>query len=73
MVKTFITVSTLSLFSSSEHNAFIKKTRSIGTSVMEANQNTTNANEKKDILPIENLIICEILFCGLATGVLTSL
>jgi hypothetical protein len=22
---------------------------------------------KKDILPTENLIICEILFCGLAT------
>jgi hypothetical protein len=38
-----------------------------GTSVMETNQNTTNINEKKDILPTEKLIICEIVFCGLAT------
>jgi hypothetical protein len=34
---------------------------------MEANQNTTNINGKKDILPREKLIICEIVFCGLAT------
>jgi hypothetical protein len=34
---------------------------------MEANQNSTNINEKKYILPIGKLIICEILFCGLAT------
>jgi hypothetical protein len=34
---------------------------------MEANQNTTNINEKKDILPTEKLIICETVFCGLAT------
>jgi hypothetical protein len=35
---------------------------------MKANQNTTNINnKKKDILPIEKLIICEIVFCGLAT------
>jgi hypothetical protein len=34
---------------------------------MEANQNSTNINEKKNILPIENLIICEIVFCGLVT------
>jgi hypothetical protein len=33
---------------------------------MEANQNTTNINEKH-ILPTEKLIICEIVFCGLAT------
>jgi hypothetical protein len=31
------------------------------TSVTEANQNTTNINEK------EKLIICKIVFCGLAT------
>jgi hypothetical protein len=34
---------------------------------MEANQNTTNINGKKDILPAEKLITCEIVFCGLAT------
>jgi hypothetical protein len=35
---------------------------------MEENQNTTNINEKKkNILPTEKLIICEIVFCGLAT------
>jgi hypothetical protein len=34
---------------------------------MEAKQNTTNINGKKDILPTEKLIICEIVFCGLAT------
>jgi hypothetical protein len=34
---------------------------------MEANQNTTNINLKKYILPTEKLIICEIVFCGLAT------
>jgi hypothetical protein len=33
-----------------------------GTSVMEANQNTTNINGKKDIFPTEKLIICEIVF-----------
>jgi hypothetical protein len=33
---------------------------------MEENQNTTNINEKKDILPTEKLIICEIVFRGLA-------
>jgi hypothetical protein len=38
-----------------------------GTSYMEENQNTTNVNGKKDILPTEKLIICEIVFCGLAT------
>jgi hypothetical protein len=27
---------------------------------MEVNQNTTTLNEKNDILPTENLIICEI-------------
>jgi hypothetical protein len=32
------------------------------TSVMEANQNATNLNGKKDILPTEKLIICEIVF-----------
>jgi hypothetical protein len=34
---------------------------------MEANQNTANLNGKKDILPTDELIICEIVFCGLAT------
>jgi hypothetical protein len=34
---------------------------------MEANQDTTNINGKKDIFPTEKLIICEIVFCGLAT------
>jgi hypothetical protein len=34
---------------------------------MEANQNTTNINGKKDIIPREKLIFCEIVFCGLAT------
>jgi hypothetical protein len=34
---------------------------------MKENQNTTNLNGKKDILPTEKLIICEIMFCGLAT------
>jgi hypothetical protein len=34
---------------------------------MEANQNITNISEKKDILPTEKLIICEIVFHGLAT------
>jgi hypothetical protein len=35
---------------------------------METNQNTTNINEKKkDILPTEKLIICEIMFYGLVT------
>jgi hypothetical protein len=34
---------------------------------MEAYQNTMNINGKKDILPTEKLIICEIVFCGLAT------
>jgi hypothetical protein len=35
---------------------------------MEADQNTTNIyRKKKDILPAEKLIICEIVFCGLAT------
>jgi hypothetical protein len=33
---------------------------------MEANQNTTIINKKK-ILPTEKLIVCEIVFCGLAT------
>jgi hypothetical protein len=33
---------------------------------MEANQNTTNINEKMTLLT-EKLIICEIVFCGLAT------
>jgi hypothetical protein len=37
-----------------------------GTSVMEANQNTTNIKEK-DILRTEELIICEIVFCRLVT------
>jgi hypothetical protein len=34
---------------------------------MEANQNTTNMNRIEVILPKERLIICEIVFCGLAT------
>jgi hypothetical protein len=34
---------------------------------MEGNQTITNINEIKDTLPTEKLIICEILFCGLAT------
>jgi hypothetical protein len=36
---------------------------------MEANQNTANINGRKDIfmLPTEKLIICENVFCGLAT------
>jgi hypothetical protein len=34
---------------------------------MEANQNTTKINEKKNILPTEKLIICEIVSCGLAS------
>jgi hypothetical protein len=34
---------------------------------MAANQNTTNINGKKHILPTEKLMICEIVFCGLAT------
>jgi hypothetical protein len=34
---------------------------------MEANQNTTNINEKEKTLPTQKLIICEIVFCGLAT------
>jgi hypothetical protein len=34
---------------------------------MEANQNTANINEKKDMLPTKKLIICEIVFCRLAT------
>jgi hypothetical protein len=35
---------------------------------MEANQNSTNINEKKkDILPTEKLITCETVYCGLAT------
>jgi hypothetical protein len=38
-----------------------------GTSVMEANQNTTNLNEKKKRLPTEKLITCEIVFSGLDT------
>jgi hypothetical protein len=33
---------------------------------MEENQNTTNINEK-NTLPTIKLIICEIVFCGLAT------
>jgi hypothetical protein len=33
---------------------------------MKANQNTTNINGK-DTMPTEKLIICEIVFCGLAT------
>jgi hypothetical protein len=33
---------------------------------MAANQNTTNIN-KNGIFPTEKLIICEIVFCGLAT------
>jgi hypothetical protein len=41
---------------------------------MEANQNTTNlSGKKKKTLPKEKLIICETVFCGLATRVLTSL
>jgi hypothetical protein len=36
-----------------------------GTSVMGANQNATNISGKRDILPTEKLIICEIVFCGL--------
>jgi hypothetical protein len=35
---------------------------------MEANQRTTNINKKNDTLPTEKLIICETVFCGLATG-----
>jgi CMP-2-keto-3-deoxyoctulosonic acid synthetase len=38
-----------------------------GTSIIEANQNTTNINGKKDILPKEKLIICEIVYRALAT------
>jgi hypothetical protein len=34
---------------------------------MEANQNTTNINETKEILPTEKPVTCEIVFCGLAT------
>jgi hypothetical protein len=34
---------------------------------MEVNQNTTNINEKKNLLPTEKLIICETVFCELAT------
>jgi hypothetical protein len=34
---------------------------------MEANQNTTSVNEEKETLSTEKLIICEIVFCGLAT------
>jgi hypothetical protein len=34
---------------------------------MKENENTTNINGRKDILPTEKLIICEIMFCGLAT------
>jgi glycine betaine/choline ABC-type transport system substrate-binding protein len=34
---------------------------------MEANQNTTNINGKKDIMPTEKQIICEIVFFVLAT------
>jgi hypothetical protein len=37
-----------------------------GTSVMEANQNTTNINKKRHTSN-KKLIICEIVFCGLAT------
>jgi hypothetical protein len=37
------------------------------TSVMEENQNNTNIKKKKNILPTEKLIICETVFCGLAT------
>jgi hypothetical protein len=33
---------------------------------MEADQNTTNINEEKKILPTETLIICEIMFYVLA-------
>jgi hypothetical protein len=33
---------------------------------MEANQNTTNINEKKKTLPTEKPIIREIGFCGVA-------
>jgi hypothetical protein len=33
---------------------------------MEAIKNTTDMNGKKDTLPTEKLIICEIVFCGLA-------
>jgi hypothetical protein len=41
---------------------------------MEANQNTTKINEKKkDTLPTENIIICEIVFVDQPPGVLTSL
>jgi hypothetical protein len=38
-----------------------------GTTFIQANQNTTNINGKKYIWPTEKLIICEIVFCGLAT------
>jgi hypothetical protein len=35
---------------------------------MEANQNTTNINEKeRHVQPTEKLIICEIVFRGFAT------
>jgi hypothetical protein len=34
---------------------------------MEANQNTTNINGKKDKLPTVKLLIGEIVCCGLAT------
>jgi hypothetical protein len=36
------------------------------TSIMEENKKTTDINEKKKTLPTEKLIICEIVFCGLA-------
>jgi hypothetical protein len=38
-----------------------------GTSVMEANQITTNINGKLETLPTEKLLSCEIVFCELAT------
>jgi hypothetical protein len=34
---------------------------------MEGNRNSTNINGKKDIFPTEKVIICEIVFCALAT------
>jgi hypothetical protein len=39
---------------------------------MEENQNITNINGNINILPSGKLIICEVMFCGLATRVLTS-
>jgi hypothetical protein len=37
-----------------------------GTSIMEVNQNTANINGRKRHVANRKLIICEIVFCGLA-------